>query len=72
MKRRNRDTAGTGGGDSDRRCLLHGRDIGCEFLQVQEQNRSMKVSDARRLKAHEEENAKLKKPLANQCRTTRS
>ena len=57
---------GAGGGDEDRRCLPQARDLGSNVLQIQAKFGGMDVSDARKLKALEEENAKLKKLLAEQ------
>ncbi len=58
-----------GGGFEDRRYLPEVRDIGATFYKFQGQYGGMDVSDARRLKALEDENARLKKLLANRCST---
>lgn len=68
-----RDPAGARGGDEDRRCVpqlwhLAARTFGSEatFYKYKGKYGGMEVSDARRLKALEDENAKLKKLLAEQ------
>lgn len=48
------------------RALPQARDFGRDLLQLEAKYGGMEVSEAKRLKALEEENAKLKKLLAEQ------
>jgi putative transposase len=61
-----RDAEGAGGRCEDGGCLPQARHLGSDVLQIQAKFGGMEVSDARRLKALEDENARLKKLLAEQ------
>jgi putative transposase len=58
-----RDFAGAGSPGEDGRCLPQAWGHQCDPLQWKATYSGLKVSDAKRLKALEEENAKLKKLL---------
>jgi putative transposase len=58
-----RDLAGAGGRGADRRCVPHGISS-ATFYKWKAKYGGLEVSDAKRLKALEDENAKLKKLLA--------
>lgn len=60
-----RDIAGERSGDEDRRSLPQTRDLGGDILQLEGKFGGLDVSEAKRLRALEEENAKLKRLLAD-------
>ena len=59
-----RHPEGTGSRDGDGRCVPEARRELCDLLKWKARYGGLEVSDARRLKALEDENAKLKKLLA--------
>jgi hypothetical protein len=66
------DPAGAGGGHGDRRVVSEARVSGATFYKWKAEFGGLDVSEAKRLKALEDENAKLKRLLADamlrQCR----